>query len=158
MRKGEYIRLVNNLTLESIEINGGHILAKHMDQTDSDLIHRCTKENKKLATVFTTSKKDVLEIIKEALLDEEYMTPECVIEWLDDDSDGGDFYAVKEFEYAIGKGYFRASWHEWNKGPAMCHSINVVLRKVERKSDTTFKIITAYPCVTEGDVTAIKNM
>lgn len=158
MRKEEYIRLVNNLTLESIEMNGGHILAKHLDQTDRNLIYRCTKDNKKLATSFLFSKEEVLEMIKDALLDEEYMTPESIIEWLDDDSDGGDFYAVKEYDHVVGKGYFRAAWHAWDKGPAMCHSINVVLRKVERKADTTFKIVTAYPCVTENDVIATKNM
>lgn len=155
MRKEEYIKIVESLTLESIEMDGGHILAKHLEKSDSDLIHRCSKANKKLATSFTVSREKTLALIKEALLDEEFETPECVLEWLDDDSDGGDFYAIKEFNSIIGKGFFRAAWHEWENGPAACHSINVVLRKVERKRDTTFKIITAYPTVTQEDVKAV---
>lgn len=151
MRKNEFVKIVNDITLETMEIMGGHTLFKHFNQTHSDLINRCVKE-KKAATVFTLSKDEVLNLIKETLLDEEFEEPECIIEWLNDNADGGDYVAIKNFDEIIGEGFYREKWHEWENGSVECRSINIVLRKVERKTDTTFKIITVYPSITEDDV------
>lgn len=152
MRKEEFKKIVNALTIESIEMEGGHVIAKHDKLTDSDLIDRCARCKKDLATTFECSRVQILKMIQETLLDDEFETPECILEWLDDDSDGGLFIAEKDYEESVGRGFFRAAWHNWEKGAVTCHRVSVILKKVERKNDYTFKIITAYPTVTEEDI------
>ncbi len=157
MHKKEYEKVVENLTLEDIEMRKGHILGRHFNMSDSDLIHRCIQEKKSLATTFNGSRAEILKLIQETLLDEEFETPECILEWLDDASDGGDFFAVKDFPNVIGHGFFREAWHDWKQGAVSCSSCIVVLRKVERQNDTIFRIISSYPSVTEDDIRNFKK-
>ena len=145
MRIEEFKKLVNKLTLEDIEMNGGHVLSCHDHVTDSFLINRIINEGKKCATTFDISREEILKSIKETLLDEEFETPECILEWINDSSDGGLFIAEKEYDTVIGHGFFKAKWHEWSEGAKKCCNMVVVLRKEERTYDTTFKIVTAYP-------------
>jgi hypothetical protein len=128
-----------------------HALKNHsgfgVTLTDSDLIHRVAKLGKEIASAFLPefSSEDILQMVKETLLDEEYQTPECIAEWLDDYSDGEAFVVTKQFPYQTGYCYYGKGWHNWNDGAIPCDQVEVVLRKVERKNDTIFQILTTYP-------------
>ncbi len=149
MLREEYNKIVNEMTLTSLQAEGAHISEYHFELTDEQLKRRCKslrgEDSVRGATVFDISQQEAIEHIKEVFLDEDFDNPGCVLEWLDDASDGGDFILFKTFNTPVGHGYYRASWHEWKDGPKQCYEIIIVLKKVERRYDTIFQVVTAYP-------------
>lgn len=142
MKKAEYLHTVEFLTESGIDSVGGHIFM-HKGMSDSLLIRRLKDEKKFGSSCFDVSEKEVIEIVKKALLDEDNMSD--VLDWLNDDSDGENWVVEIENKTPIGHGFFRARWHDWSKGAVPCRTVAVVLAKVCRQYDTTFKIVTAYP-------------
>jgi hypothetical protein len=149
MLKEEYKKIIKNMDMSSLDLEGAHIKTLHCGLNDEQLKQRCKNiskdENIIGATVFDINEDEILKCIQEAFLDEEYQTPECILEWLDDESDGFYYIVTKIFNHPIGHGYYKVKWHDWSKGPIMCNEITIVLSKVERKYDTTFHVVTAYP-------------
>lgn len=136
---------ISNLDWYEIKEMGCHI-DRHLNMSDSDLIHRLVTEKNKDgqplegATVFDIPQEELLEYIKKALLEFE----EELNDWLNDDSDGEDYAPYLDCGKHIGHGYFKSRQHNWNSGAWECSQIVVVLRKEERKYDTTFTIKTCY--------------
>lgn len=145
-------KAINNLTLETIQaMTRDSYLDKHFGYTsnevvsDSDLIHRVSKMNKKAATAFTCGRNTVLELIKLALEED----IDYISSWTEDMSDGDDWVVEKEFDSVIGKGFFKTKEHEWNAGAAPCSAIRIVLRKTNDSNE--FRIVSVYPIQTEED-------
>jgi hypothetical protein len=153
MRINEIKSKITGLTVDQT----GHAVEKHTVMTDRELLERIMFEKLQVSSAFHDA-EDVLELIKQVLLDEEYETPECIEEWLSDPSDGGLFVALKNFHRPVGRGYFREQWHEWSEGAVDCSEIEVVLEKIETVHDTTFKVVTAYPVATETDIQKFRNV
>lgn len=77
--------------------------------------------------------------------DDEFDNVGWITDWLNDDSDGEDLVFEKTFDEVIGRGFFRAKWHNWKDGAIELRTIRVVLKKRERRNDTIFVLGTAYP-------------
>jgi hypothetical protein len=148
--------IIDGFCYASIEMEGGHI-SRHIKCEDGFLIDRILSERKELATTFDCSSDEAVELIKTACLDEEWQMPECIKEWLDDESDRDDYAFDFDFDHVIGHGFFKKGWHDWNSGVAYCSRLTVVLRKVElRDGSDTFRVYSAYPTVTEEDIERTK--
>ncbi len=148
MTKSAFLKEVYRLTVPQIDYNGGHIFMKHMHQTNEMLRQRVISE-KVDATTFNKniSEDEILDLIITAL---EKFSDE-LLDWINDPSDGGNYEAWIDAKRVIGRGYSKERWHEWDKGAYPCSELCVALVKVERKYDTTFKIVTAYPRYTDKD-------
>ena len=144
MHKEEFIRSVRALTLADIEIGmRGHV-SSHQKMSDKELINRVVREKRYGASVFDITSEELLEKIKDVLLNEEDGEVDGIVEWLNDLGDGDNYVAWKEYNEVLGHGYYHKKWHEWKKGAMKCSELAVVLKKVYRKHDVTYKIITAY--------------
>lgn len=124
-------------------------LERHYNLSDSEMIHRCITEEKNLVTTFTIDEDEIVKQIKGMLLDE-YNQAE-IIDWLNDESDGEPWALEGEMDAPVGRGFFKEHWHEWNAGAANCSLVVLVLKKVERRYDTTFRIASCYPSYSEKD-------
>lgn len=140
MKKDSYIRKISKLCLETEEVKGGHSLFAHTKHSDKELIDRATRLTLKTATQFTIKRDEILAWCQEALLDEEYQVPECVLEWLDDFSDGDDFLTTYSTGNIIGYGYKIINGRTIR---IECTAIQIVLRKNDDGTD--FYLVTTYP-------------
>jgi hypothetical protein len=138
-----FLNKVEVLSLDQI----GH-LEKHTGQTDSDMIHRIVSEKKPVVTSFCLELDDIKTRIRAIL--REYADE--VVDWICDQADGDDFFIYADQHELVGTGFFKEGWHEWNAGPAHCSQILLCLRKVETRNDTTFKIVSCYPYVSDEDI------
>lgn len=140
MKKDSYIQKISKLCLETEEAKGGHSLFAHTNHSNEELIERAHHLVLKTATQFTITREEILAWCQEALLDEEYQVPECVIEWLDDFSDGDDFLTTYSTENIIGYGFKIIN----NRVKRIdCTAIQLVLRKNDDGTD--FYLVTAFP-------------
>ena len=123
------------------------------DVTDSDLIHRTLNAPRNIpgASVFTADENVVLQAIQETLMD----YSEWITEWLNDYSDREELFCESEVDTVLGKGFYKKSWHNWNKaGAAQLHKICVVLRKSDNANG--YRIHTCYPEFTAEDIERCK--
>ena len=159
MQREEFLRTINGLDVYNMKAMGCHI-DRHLNMSDSDLIHRATtaktSDGSSLfgASTFTVSAEEVVEAAKMALYD----YAEELVEWLNDYSDGEDYVAEFECDKNLGHGFYNMKWHNWNDGACECHRIAVVLTKVMRKDDTAFKFVTCYCEPTDADIENCKAL
>lgn len=158
MQYNEFIRTINMLDVYNMKAMGCHI-DRHMNMTDSDLIHRVTKtktsDGNSLYGAFTfagLTADEIVEAAKLALMD----YAEELVEWLNDYSDGDSYVAMFDCDKVLGHGFYNYKWHNWNDGACECHRIVVVLDKCERRNDIGFKFITCYCEPTDEDIEACK--
>ena len=144
MRESEIKQNILSLSFGQMESAMKHIVERHITISDADLQKRISN-GKRIATKFDIQKNEIINCMIEAIQNEEYDTPACITEWLEDVSDNGDFYVYKDFNYVVGHGYFHDRWHDWKKGPLECSAVFVVLRKY----NTYFQVITAFPYITK---------
>ncbi len=140
---------IQNICVETLESEKTHIF-KHLKTewtTDIMLKERAKKENILGSTVFCVSKNEITKLIKEAL--KEYSSE--IIDWLNDESDGEPYIVTNVSEEKIGYGFMKKQWHDWDKGPCNCHETIVVLKKIERKYDSWFRVASVYPIPVESD-------
>lgn len=134
-------KIVNNLCLETLEMNGGHILSCH-DTTDDVLIYRLKNENKYASSAWDIPRKRILTLIQKGIL----AYGEKVIKWMNATSYQGDIILKLNCKDVIGHGYTKAKWHNWEDGAWTTTSYIVVLRKVYTNSNyDTFTVASAYP-------------
>lgn len=87
--------MVSSLDYGTIEIEmGGHVFLHTFESSDDALKNRA-KCGIFGASVYDISKEDVLERIKNTLLDPINMSD--ILDWLNDDSDGDDWVAFKSY-------------------------------------------------------------
>ena len=144
MRISEYKRIVDNLTMADIEIGmRGHV-SRHFGAADADLIERIKEEGVRAASTFDITSDEVLSLIKDVMLDETYQYPEMVIDWLGDEADGDNLILYKDYGRKIGHGFFDFKWHNWAKGAMDCTELDIVMKKVQRRYDDIFAIVTVF--------------
>lgn len=146
VRIEDVTKKINTLSVETAEAEGAHILKMHARLDETQLI-RHAKETYEGASTFQCSNEKITMYIRKTLAD----YADWICDWLNDDSDGEPLECALEMDETVGIGYYRENWHEWNTGAVKSSGIRVVIKKVERKYDTTFSIITAYPYATEAD-------
>ncbi len=117
---------------------------QHINVPDSFLKERIIKEGVSAASTFDISNEEVLEKIKETLLEEEYQTIECIAEWLDDPSAELEYSFYKEYEEPIGHCFIKSKKHDWRKGAIKCSEIMIVLGMNINYYGNTWYIKTVY--------------
>ncbi|MBE6021915.1 MAG: hypothetical protein E7231_01625 [Cellulosilyticum sp.] len=153
MQKNEFTRIINGLDVYNMKAMGCHI-DRHLNMTDSDLIHRVTTTKTSDgngiygASTFILTEDEVVEAAKLALLD----YADELVEWLNDYSDGDSYVAEFDCDKLLGHGFYSYKWHNWNDGACECHRIVVVLAKAMRKDDMGFKFVTCYCEPTDEDI------
>lgn len=143
--------LFNSLELYTIQaITKDDFLYKHFGETENEFVSEsylkeriCSKRVRR-ATAFSLSRKEILILIKEALL--EY-TPD-IAGWLLDYADGQPYEVYYDSDKPLGYGF--ETGMNWSKGPVQCSSFKIVLVKDERKVNG-FYIKTIYPFATDKD-------
>ena len=159
MQYNEFIRTINMLDVYNMKAMGCHI-DRHLNMSDSDLIHRVTTAKTSdgnslygASTFAGITADEIVEAAKLALMD----YAEELVEWLNDYSDGDSYVATFDCDKVLGHGFYNYKWHNWNDGACECHRIVVVLCKCERRDDIGFKFITCYCEPTDEDIEACKN-
>lgn len=124
----------------------GHIMAQHVGKSEKELIKRVVGNKMSKCSSFF-NEYDALDYIQIAIKD----YADDLVDWLNDYSDDEDMEAEATFDVPIGYGYFKESWHDWNKGPVPCSSCKVIFEKDLDHEDRPYRIRTAYPEYTEED-------
>lgn len=140
MNKAEYLRVINSLSIYDMGVNC-HIIENHIGLSDEDLMARSRAE-KIDATVFTKEREEVAKLIRECLLDS-YAT-KTILSWVDDLSKPDILDNIAFYEENIGKG-FMFKGHDWREGAKFTDCVKIVIKRVYRQKDCSFKIITSYP-------------
>lgn len=148
MKKDTILKRVNALNKYDL----GHALKSHFDEENGYLIHRVVDERKNLATTFVGLKPETITnaVIGKLSSDE---VLDSIYEWVNDYHLGGGatLKLCFNFKNEIGKGFFKAPWHNWNEGPAPCHKMAVVLKKTDDEA-LGFVIASVYPTVNQVDM------
>lgn len=146
LRAEEIRKEARGLTYEEILVSHrAYHLDRHVGKTDSELQARLKEEDVFASSGFYGDGAEVAEMISDAILDEEFQTPECIAEWLEDYAEEDEMVVIKTYDRAIGRSFRRSRKHDWSNGGIECDTIAVILQKVERKYDFGWKVKTAYP-------------
>ncbi len=136
-----------NEIVEQLDVSMSHIVKKHIHVCDADLRKRIAK-GMKIATKFDIPENEISNRIMEVIQEETGGIIACVMEWLADTADRGDFYVYKDLDCVIGHGYLHDRWHDWRKGSIECSAIFVVLRKC----NAYIQVVTAFPYTSRRDI------
>lgn len=146
MTKNSVLKTLNCIDRYSI----GHTVEKHFNAEEGYLISRIIDEKKPLATTFSGINLDgLIKYVIKRLTCESGL--ESIYEWVNNYSKPNTFKAILDVKSQIGFGFFKASWHNWNEGPAPCHRIVVVLKKVDDEA-RGFVVSSIYPTVNQMDM------
>lgn len=119
----------------------GHLKEYHINKSDDFLRKRSIRERIDAST-FLGDTEDILEMLKQALLDNR----EELIEYLADTDDFDNWEVFGSLPSNVtGHMYRNSMQHDWERGPIICKSFKIACQKKDSKLNNGFFIKTVYP-------------
>lgn len=136
--KNEYYYALIEKLVESITIEH-HAVCEHDNKTDAVLKTRCSIE-KKNSSCFNFDKKEVIELITDAIYDDI-----TLLAWIK--SNVKDDYVITTTYENCGRKYIKSGTHIWKNGSLQCDQFRIILGKKHDLSGAVIQVYlkSAYP-------------
>ena len=144
--RNDIIERTKSLTWGEIVVGmRSHHCESHVNVDDSYLKDRIKYEKVSGATTLDLSEDEIVQMIKDYILDPEYDEAGAIAEWLDDLSEEDEYECYKDCSAPIGHGYLKSKVHDWKKGALSCSQFYFVIgRKYTAYNSTDWYIKTVY--------------